>query len=161
MCIRDSINAVPRVVKVTLNMGVGEAVRDRKVLEHAVSDLTAIAGQKPMITKARKAIAGFNIREDFPIGTMVTLRGSRMYEFLERLIHVGMPRMRDFRGIPARGFDGSGNFNFGINEQIIFPEIDYDRVDKIRGMNITISTSARNDEEGRMLLDAFGFPFRK
>lgn len=156
-----NINAVPRVVKVTLNMGVGEAVRDRKVLENAVADLTAIAGQKPVITKARKAIAGFNIREDFPIGTMVTLRGSRMYEFLERLIHVGMPRLRDFRGIPARGFDGNGNFNFGINEQIIFPEIDYDKVDKIRGMNITIATSARNDEEGRMLLDAFGFPFRK
>ena len=111
--------------------------------------------------KARKAIAGFNIREEFPIGTMVTLRGSRMYEFLERLIHIGMPRMRDFRGIPARGFDGRGNFNFGINEQIIFPEIDYDKVDKIRGMNLTITTSARNDEEGRMLLDAFGFPFRK
>ena len=156
-----NIHAVPRVLKVTLNMGVGEAVRDRKVLEHAVSDLTTIAGQKPVITKARKAIAGFNIREEFPIGTMVTLRGTRMYEFLERLIHIGMPRMRDFRGIPARGFDGRGNFNFGINEQIIFPEIDYDKVDKIRGMNITITTSARNDEEGRMLLDAFGFPFRK
>lgn len=156
-----NINAVPRLVKITLNMGVGEAVRDRKVLEHAVADLTAIAGQKPVITKARKAIAGFNIREDFPIGTKVTLRGARMYEFLERLIHIGLPRLRDFRGISARGFDGSGNFNFGINEQIIFPEIDYDKIDKMRGMNITFTTTAKTNEEGRMLLDAFGFPFRK
>lgn len=155
-----NIHAVPRVVKVTLNMGVGEAVRDRKFLEHAVADMTAIAGQKPVITKARKAIAGFNIREQYPVGTMVTMRGSRMYEFLERLIKVALPRIRDFRGIPAKGFDGQGNFNFGINEQIIFPEIDYDKVDTLRGMNISITTTAKNDEEGRLLLEAFGFPFR-
>lgn len=153
--------AVPRISKVTLNMGLGEAVRDRKIIEHAVSDMTAIAGQKPVVTKARKAIAGFNIREEYPIGLMVTLRGRRMWEFLERLIHIGLPRLRDFRGVPARGFDGRGNFNFGINEQIIFPEVDYDKVDKLRGMNLTITTTARNDEEGRALLDAFGFPFRK
>jgi len=156
-----NINSVPRILKITLNMGVGEAVRDRKFLEHAVADLTAIAGQKPVITKARKAIAGFNIREEYPVGTMVTLRGARMYEFLERMIHIALPRIRDFRGIPSRGFDGRGNFNFGVNEQIIFPEIDYDKVDSIRGMNITITTTAADDEGGRLLLEAFGFPFRK
>jgi large subunit ribosomal protein L5 len=153
--------AVPRITKITLNMGVGEAVRDRKIIEHAVADMTAIAGQKPMVTKARNAIAGFNIREEFPVGVMVTLRSRRMWEFLERLIHIGLPRLRDFRGISARGFDGRGNFNFGINEQIIFPEIDYDKVDSLRGMNISITTTAKNDEEGRALMDAFGFPFRK
>lgn len=153
--------AVPRITKITLNMGVGEAVNDRKVIENAVRDMTAIAGQKPVITKSKKAIAGFKIRENYPVGVTVTLRGQRMYEFFERLINIALPRIRDFRGISARGFDGRGNFNFGITEQIIFPEIDYDKIDVIRGMNISITTTAGNDEQGRALFDAFGFPFRK
>jgi large subunit ribosomal protein L5 len=153
--------AVPRISKITLNMGVGEATSDRKVIEHAVSDMVAISGQKPLVTKSRLSIAGFKVRENFPVGVKVTLRRERMYEFLERLVSIALPRIRDFRGLNARGFDGRGNYNFGITEQIIFPEIDYDKVDQIRGMNITITTTARNDEEGRMLLDAFKFPFRK
>jgi large subunit ribosomal protein L5 len=153
--------AVPRISKITLNMGVGEATSDRKVIEHAVSDMTAIAGQKPVVTKSRLSIAGFKVRENFPVGVKVTLRQERMYEFLERLVSIALPRIRDFRGLNARGFDGQGNYNFGITEQIIFPEIDYDKVDQIRGMNITITTTAKNDEEGRALLDAFSFPFRK
>lgn len=153
--------AVPRISKITLNMGVGEAVTDRKVIEHALADMTAIAGQKPVITKARKSIAGFKIRDDYPIGVKVTLRADRMYEFLERLISVALPRIRDFRGCNPRSFDGQGNYNMGVTEQIIFPEIDYDKVDALRGMNITITTTAKNDEEGKALLEAFKFPFRK
>jgi large subunit ribosomal protein L5 len=152
---------VPRLSKITLNMGVGEATNDRKIIERAVADMTAIAGQKPVITKSRIAVAGFKIRENYPVGVMVTLRRERMYEFLERLITVALPRIRDFRGISPRGFDGRGNFNFGINEQIIFPEIEYDKVDAVRGMNISITTTAKNDEQGRALLDAYNFPFRK
>jgi large subunit ribosomal protein L5 len=152
---------VPRISKITLNMGVGEAAADKKVIEHAVHDMTAISGQKPIVTKTKKAVANFKVRENYPVGVKVTLRRERMYEFLERLIVVALPRIRDFRGIPARGFDGKGNFNFGITEQIIFPEIDYDKIDAIRGMNITITTTAKNDEQGRALLDAFSFPFRK
>ncbi|MEC9361997.1 MAG: 50S ribosomal protein L5 [Pseudomonadota bacterium] len=152
---------VPRISKITLNMGVGEATTDRKVIEHAVADMTAIAGQKPVVTKSRIAVAGFKIRENYPVGVKVTLRRERMYEFLERLIMVALPRIRDFRGIPARGFDGLGNFNFGVTEQIIFPEIDYDKVDALRGMNITITTTAKTDEQGQALLEAFNFPFRK
>lgn len=151
---------VPRVVKVTLNMGVGEAVGDRKVLDNAVGDMTQIAGQKPVITKARTSIAGFKIRAGWPIGCKVTLRGERMYEFLDRLINVAIPRIRDFRGFSGRAFDGQGNYSLGVREQIIFPEIDYDKIDTLRGMDITITTSARNDEEGRALLAAFNFPFR-
>jgi large subunit ribosomal protein L5 len=142
-------------------MGVGEATTDRKVIEHAVSDMTAIAGQKPVVTRSTKAIAGFKIRENFPVGVKVTLRRERMYEFLERLVTIALPRIRDFRGLNPRGFDGQGNYNFGINEQIIFPEIDYDKIDMLRGMNITITTTAKTDEEGRALLEAFNFPFRK
>ena len=153
--------AVPKISKITLNMGVGEATSDRKVIEHAVADMTALAGQKPVVTKSRLSIAGFKVRENFPVGVKVTLRSERMYEFLERLVSIALPRIRDFRGLNARGFDGQGNYNFGITEQIIFPEIDYDKVDQIRGMNITITTTAKNDEEGRALLDAFSFPFRK
>ena len=153
--------AVPRVTKITLNMGLGEATVDRKVIEHAVSDMTAIAGQKPVVTLARKSIAGFKIRDDYPIGVKVTLRAERMYEFLERLINIALPRIRDFRGCNGKSFDGRGNYNMGINEQIIFPEIDYDKVDALRGMNITITTSAKNDAEGRALLEAFKFPLRK
>ena len=153
--------AVPKLSKITLNMGLGEAVNDRKVVEHAVADMTLIAGQKPVITKTKKAIAGFKIREDYPIGVMVTLRGKMMYEFMERLVNVALPRIRDFRGISAKGFDGRGNFNFGITEQIIFAEIEYDKIDKLRGMNISITTSAANDEQGRALLESFDFPFRK
>lgn len=158
-----SLNAmeVPRMSKITLNMGVGEAVADKKIMEHAVSEMTAIAGQKPVVTKSRIAVAGFKIRENYPVGVMVTLRRERMYEFMERLINVALPRIRDFRGVKASGFDGRGNFNFGITEQIIFPEIEFDKVDATRGMNITITTTAKNDEQGRALLDAFGFPFRK
>lgn len=152
---------VPRISKITLNMGVGEATSDRKIIENAVADMTAIAGQKPVVTKTRIAIAAFKIRENYPVGVKVTLRGERMYEFLERLITVALPRIRDFRGIPARGFDGRGNFNFGITEQIIFPEIEYDKVDALRGMNITITTTAKTDEQGKALLEAFRFPFRK
>jgi len=153
--------AVPKITKITLNMGVGEATSDRKVIEHAVADMTALAGQKPVVTKSRLSIAGFKVRENFPVGVKVTLRSERMYEFLERLVSIALPRIRDFRGLKASGFDGQGNYNFGITEQIIFPEIDYDKVDQIRGMNITITTTAKNDEEGRALLDAFSFPFRK
>lgn len=152
--------AVPRMTKVTLNMGVGEATTDRKVIEHAVADMTAIAGQKPIVTKARISVASFKVREDYPVGVKVTLRGDRMYEFLERLISIALPRIRDFRGLSPRGFDGRGNYNFGITEQIIFPEIEYDQVDALRGMNISITTTAGNDESGRALLNAFSFPFR-
>ena len=155
-----SIMEVPRIQKITLNMGVGEAVADKKVMDNAVADMTKIAGQKPVITKARKSIAGFKIRAGYPVGCMVTLRGKRMYEFLDRLVTVAIPRIRDFRGIPARSFDGRGNFNMGVREQIIFPEIEYDKIDAIRGMNITITTTAKNDEEARALLAAFRFPFR-
>ena len=153
--------AVPRISKITLNMGVGEATGDKKIIEHAVADMTAIAGQKPVVTKSGKAIANFKMRENYPVGLKVTLRRERMYEFLERLIAIALPRIRDFRGISARGFDGRGNFNFGITEQIIFPEIDFDKVDAIRGMNITITTTAKTDAEGKALLEAFNFPFRK
>jgi large subunit ribosomal protein L5 len=153
--------AVPRITKVTLNMGVGEATSDKKIIEHAVRDMTAIAGQKPVITKSKIAISNFKVRENYPVGVKVTLRRERMWEFLERLISIALPRIRDFRGMSARGFDGQGNYNFGITEQIIFPEIDFDKVDQVRGMNITITTTAKSDAEGRALLDAFNFPFRK
>lgn len=153
--------AVPRLSKITLNMGVGESTTDKKVIEHAVKDMTAIAGQKPVVTKTRISIAAFKVRENYPVGVKVTLRDARMYEFLERLIAISLPRIRDFRGISPRGFDGAGNFNFGITEQIIFPEIEYDKIDTLRGMNITFTTTAKTDEAGRALLDAFSFPFRK
>ncbi len=156
----ESVMQVPRISKITLNMGVSEAVADKKVIDHAVSDLTKIAGQKPVITKTKKAIAGFKIREDYPIGCMVTLRGQRMYEFLDRLVAVALPRVRDFRGISGRAFDGRGNYNIGIKEQIIFPEIEYDKIDVLRGMNISITTTAKTDEEAKALLTAFSFPFR-
>ena len=152
--------AAPRLSKVTLNMGVGEAIGDRKIMDSAVADLTAIAGQRPVITKARKSEAGFKIREGFPIGCKVTLRRQRMYDFIERLIGIAIPRMRDFRGLNPRSFDGRGNFSMGIAEQINFPEIDYDKVDKIRGLDITVTTTANTDEEGLALLKAFRFPFR-
>jgi large subunit ribosomal protein L5 len=155
-----SVMQVPRITKITLNMGVSEAVADKKVIEHAVSDLTKISGQKPVVTKTRKAIAGFKIREDYPIGCMVTLRGQRMYEFLDRLVAVALPRVRDFRGISGRAFDGRGNYNVGVKEQIIFPEIEYDKIDAVRGLNISITTSAKTDEEAKALLAAFSFPFR-
>jgi large subunit ribosomal protein L5 len=155
-----SVMQVPRITKITLNMGVGEAVNDKKNIDMAVGDLTKIAGQKPVVTKARKAIANFKIREDLPIGTMVTLRGERMYEFLDRLITVALPRVRDFRGVSGRAFDGRGNYNIGLKEQIIFPEIEYDKIDKLRGMNISITTTAKTDDEAKALLAAFRFPFR-
>lgn len=155
-----SIMEVPRITKITLNMGVGEAVGDKKVLEHAVGDMVKIAGQKPVITKARKAIAGFKIREGYPIGCMVTLRGDRMYEFLDRLVTVAMPRIRDFRGVSGKGFDGRGNYNLGVKEQIIFHEIEYDKIDALRGMNISITTTAKTDAEAKALLAAFKFPFK-
>ena len=155
-----SVMQVPRITKVTLNMGVSEAVADKKLIEHAVSDLTKIAGQRPVVTKTRKAIAGFKIREDYPIGCMVTLRGQRMYEFLDRLVTVALPRVRDFRGISGRAFDGRGNYNVGVKEQIIFPEIEYDKIDALRGLNISIITIAKTDEEAKALLKAFSFPFR-
>ena len=151
---------VPRITKITLNMGVSEAVSDKKVIEHAVSDLTKIAGQKPVITKTKKAIAGFKIREDYPIGCMVTLRGQRMYEFLDRLVSVALPRVRDFRGISGRAFDGRGNYNIGVKEQIIFPEIEYDKIDALRGLNVSITTTAQSDDEARALLRGFQFPFK-
>jgi len=151
---------VPRLTKITLNMGLSEAVADKKIIEHAVGDLTKIAGQKPVVTKARKAIAGFKIREGYPIGCMVTLRGARMYEFLDRFVTVALPRVRDFRGISGRAFDGRGNYNIGVKEQIIFPEIEYDKIDVLRGMNISITTTAKTDEEAKALLAAFKFPFR-
>ncbi len=152
---------VPRITKITVNMGVGEAVADKKAMDGAVGDLTALSGQKPVVTKARKAIAAFKLRAGVPVGARVTLRGARMYEFLDRLINVAMPRIRDFRGVSARSFDGRGNYTFGVKEQIIFPEIAYDQVDAIRGMDITITTTARDDREGRALLESFNFPFRK
>jgi large subunit ribosomal protein L5 len=156
----SSVMQIPRITKITLNMGVGEAVGDKKILENAVGDMTKIAGQKPVVTKARKAIAGFKIREGYPIGCMVTLRGERMYEFLDRLVTVAMPRIRDFRGISGKGFDGRGNYNVGVKEQIIFPEIEYDKIDALRGMNISITTTAKTDEEAKALLAAFKFPFK-
>ena len=151
---------VPRIDKIVLNMGVGEAVADKKIMDNAVGDMTKIAGQKPLVTKSRKAIANFKIREDYPVGCKVTLRGARMYEFLDRLVSIALPRVRDFRGISGKSFDGRGNYNMGVKEQIIFPEIEYDKIDALRGMNITISTTAKSDEEGRALLSAFKFPFR-
>ena len=151
---------VPRIEKITLNMGVGEAVADKKVLENAARDMTAIAGQKPLITKVRKSVAGFHIREGYPIGCKVTLRGERMWEFLERLIVIAIPRIRDFRGLSAKSFDGRGNYSMGVREQIIFPEIDFDKVDAVRGLDITITTTAKTDAEGKALLEAFNFPFR-
>ena len=151
---------VPRITKITLNMGVGEAVADKKVLEHAVGDMTKIAGQKPVVTKSRKSIAGFKIRDGYPIGCMVTLRGPRMFEFLDRLVTVALPRVRDFRGISGKGFDGRGNYNMGVKEQIIFPEIEYDKIDALRGMNISVTTTAKTDDEARALLGAFKFPFK-
>ncbi|MBK5963444.1 50S ribosomal protein L5 [Thiocystis minor] len=155
-----SVMQVPRIEKITLNMGVGEAVADKKVMDHAVADLRAIAGQQPIVTFARKSVAGFKIREGWPIGCKVTLRRERMYEFLDRLVNVAIPRIRDFRGLSAKAFDGRGNYSMGVREQIMFPEIDYDKIDAIRGLDITITTSARTDEEGRALLEAFKFPFR-
>ena len=157
----DNIMRVPRITKITLNMGVGEAVGDRKQLDSAVGDMEAIAGQKVVTTNARKSIAGFKIRDGFPIGCKVTLRRSRMYEFLDRLINIAIPRQRDFRGIPLRSFDGRGNFAMGLSEQIVFPEIDYDKIDKVRGLDVSIVTTARTDDEGRALLRAFNFPFRE
>ncbi|MGJ7545510.1 50S ribosomal protein L5 [Variovorax sp. LT1R16] len=151
---------VPRITKITLNMGVGEAVADKKVLDNAVGDLTKIAGQKPVVTKSKKAIAGFKIREMQPIGCMVTLRGVQMYEFLDRFVTIALPRVRDFRGISGRAFDGRGNYNIGVKEQIIFPEIEYDKVDALRGLNISITTTAKNDEEAKALLAGFRFPFK-
>jgi large subunit ribosomal protein L5 len=152
---------VPRITKITLNMGVGEAVADRKVLDHAMSDMERISGQKPVKTLARKSVAGFKIRDGYPIGCKVTLRRERMYEFLDRLVNIAIPRIRDFRGLNGRSFDGQGNYSMGVQEQIIFPEVNYDQVDAVRGMDITISTTARNAEEGRALLEAFNFPFKK
>ncbi|MFL2499318.1 MAG: 50S ribosomal protein L5 [Porticoccaceae bacterium] len=155
-----NVMEVPRILKVTLNMGVGEALGDKKALENAVADLTLISGQKPVVNNARKSIAGFKVRQGWPIGTKVTLRRERMYDFLERLISVAIPRIRDFRGISPKQFDGRGNFSMGVSEQIIFPEIDYEKIDKLRGLDITITTSARNDDEGRALLRAFNFPLK-
>ncbi len=152
---------VPRIEKITVNMGVGETVRDRKILDHAVSDMVKITGQKPVITNARRSVASFKIRDGWPVGCKVTLRRERMYEFLDRLINIAIPRVRDFRGMSVKSFDGRGNYNMGVREQIIFPEVDYDQIDELRGLNITITTSARNDEQGRALLEAFDFPFRK
>ena len=155
-----SVMQVPRLQKITLNMGVSEAVSDKKVMDNAVSDLTKISGQKPVVTKSKKAIAAFKIRDNVPIGTMVTLRGVRMYEFLDRFVTVALPRTRDFRGISGRSFDGRGNYNIGVKEQVIFPEIEYEKIDAIRGMNISITTSAKNDDECKALLAAFKFPFK-
>jgi large subunit ribosomal protein L5 len=156
-----NIMQVPRLTKITLNMGLGEAVGDKKVIDHAVGDMTRISGQKAVVTNARKSIAGFNIREGWPIGCKVTLREQRMFEFLDRLINIAIPRTRDFRGLSLRGFDGHGNYNMGVREQIIFPEIDYDKIDMLRGMDIAISTTAETDAEARALLEAFNFPFRR
>ncbi len=157
----QNVMEIPRITKITLNMGVGEAVADRKVMEHAVADMTKIAGQKPIVVKARKSVAGFKVREGWPVGCKVTLRRERMYEFLDRLINIAIPRIRDFRGMNPKSFDGRGNYNMGVKEQIIFPEIDYDKIDALRGMDITLTTTARTDEEGRALLAAFNFPFRQ
>lgn len=156
-----SVMQVPRIAKITLNMGAGEAVADKRVLDNAMEDMVKIAGQKPVVTKARKSIAGFKIRAGWPIGCKVTLRGERMYEFLDRLISIAIPRIRDFRGLGPRAFDGKGNYSLGVREQIIFPEIDYDKIDRLRGLDITITTTAKTDEEGRALLAAFNFPFRQ
>ena len=156
----DNVMEVPRITKITLNMGVGEALGDKKILENAVSNMQQISGQKPVVTKARKSIAGFKVREGWPIGCKVTLRSDRMYEFLERLVSIAIPRIRDFRGISPKSFDGRGNFAMGVSEQIIFPEIDYDKIDKLRGMDITITTTARTNEHGLALLKAFNFPFK-
>ena len=155
-----SVMEVPRITKITLNMGVGEAVGDKKVMDHAVGDMSKIAGQKPVVTLSRKSIAGFKIRDHYPVGCMVTLRRERMYEFLDRLISVAIPRIRDFRGIGGKGFDGRGNYNMGVKEQIIFPEIEYEKIDALRGMNITVTTTAKTDEEAKALLSAFKFPFK-
>ena len=157
----ENVMEVPRITKITLNMGVGEALGDKKILEHAVSNMQQISGQKPVVNKARKSIAAFKVREGWPIGCKVTLRSERMYEFLERLVSIAIPRIRDFRGISPKSFDGRGNFAMGINEQIIFPEIDYDKIDTLRGMDITITTTARTNDEGRALLKAFNFPFKE
>ncbi|OFZ98109.1 MAG: 50S ribosomal protein L5 [Betaproteobacteria bacterium RIFCSPLOWO2_02_FULL_62_17] len=151
---------VPRISKITLNMGVGEAVADKKVLEHALGDLTKIAGQKPVVTKAKKSIATFKVRKDYPVGCMVTLRGKRMYEFFDRLVSIAIPRIRDFRGVSSRAFDGRGNYSIGVREQIIFPEIEYDKIDALRGLNISITTTAKTDDEARALFAAFHFPFK-
>ncbi|MBV1790342.1 50S ribosomal protein L5 [Marinobacterium sp. D7] len=156
-----NVMAVPRITKITLNMGVGEALGDKKQLDNAMADMIAIAGQKPIVTKARKSIAGFKVREGWPIGCKVTLRGERMWEFLDRLVDISIPRIRDFRGLNAKSFDGRGNYSMGVKEQIIFPEIDYDKVDKLRGLDITITTTAKNNDEGRALLAALQFPFKK
>ncbi len=156
----QSAMQIPRITKITLNMGVGEAIADKKVMDSAVGDLTAIAGQKPIVTKARKSVAAFKIREGWPIGCKVTLRRDRMYEFLDRLINIAIPRIRDFRGLNPKSFDGQGNYSMGVKEQIMFPEIDYDKIDTLRGLDITITTTARSDEEGRALLEGFKFPFR-
>ena len=155
-----SVMEVPRITKITLNMGVSEAVADKKVMDHAVGDLTKIAGQKPVVTKSKKAIAGFKIRDNVPIGAMVTLRGVQMYEFLDRFVTIALPRVRDFRGISGRSFDGRGNYNIGVKEQIIFPEIEYDKVDALRGLNISITTTAKSDDEAKALLASFKFPFK-
>ena len=157
----SSVMQVPKIKKITINMGVGEAVNDKKVIDAAVADMTAIAGQKPVITLTRKSIAGFKIRDGWPIGVKVTLRGDRMYEFLDRLVTIALPRVRDFRGLNPRSFDGRGSYTLGLQEQIVFPEIDYDKIDQIRGMDITITTSTKNDDEARALLSAFDFPFKK
>ncbi len=156
-----NVMEVPRITKVTLNMGLGEAVKDKKILDHATSDMATIAGQKPIVTYSRKSIAGFKIRDGWPIGCKVTLRRDRMWEFLDRFINVAAPRIRDFRGFSAKSFDGRGNYSFGVREQIIFPELEFDKVDAIRGMDVTITTTAKSDEEGQALLEAFNFPFRK
>jgi len=156
-----SVMEVPRITKITLNMGVGDAVADKKVMEHAVSDMTKISGQKPIVRNARKSIAGFKIRDGWPIGCKVTLRREKMYEFLDRLISIAIPRIRDFRGLNPKSFDGRGNYSMGVREQIVFPEVDYDNIDSVRGMDICITTTAKNDEQGRALLDAFNFPFKK
>ncbi|HRN82079.1 MAG TPA: 50S ribosomal protein L5 [Nitrosomonas europaea] len=155
-----TVMEVPKITKITLNMGVGEASADKKIIENAVSDLEKISAQKPVVTKARKSIATFKVRQGYPVGCKVTLRGVKMYEFLDRLVNVAIPRIRDFRGIQVKGFDGRGNFNMGIKEQIIFPEIDYDKIDKVRGLNITVTTTAKTDQEARALLSAFKFPFK-
>lgn len=156
-----SVMEVPKITKITLNMGVGEATQDKKAIDGAVADLALITGQKPLVTKARKSVAGFKVREGWPIGAKVTLRGERMYEFLDRLVSMAIPRIRDFRGLNPKSFDGQGNYSMGVKEQIVFPEIEYDKIDKIRGMDITITTTAKNDEEGRALLEAFQFPLKK
>lgn len=157
----QNVMAIPRVTKITLNMGVGEAVNDKKIIEKAVKDMTVIAGQKAVVTLSRKSVASFKIRDGYPIGCKVTLRGPRMYEFLDRLINIAIPRMRDFRGLSGKAFDGRGNYNMGVQEQIVFPEVDYDSVDSVRGMDIAITTTAQTDQHGRALLEAFNFPFRK